>query len=276
MIAIERSIRILKVLSDCADGASVTELSDAMDAPASSVHRLLRVLVDEGFVVQEPKSRQYSIGPEALGLSRAYLSGRSFVAEARPYLEWLTEASGETTFATSVVGSVPICVAIAECDRPLRLFINIGQQMPYHAAASARAILAFVDPAAAEKRLDEAPLTAFTRATPTSSAEVMSMLPRIRRQGYAICERELDEHVTAVSAPIRAASGDVRESVTIVGPAERLEGEQRKVAARLVKEAAQRITAASDYLRIDDPRLPGTARARDPQFADKISIEDGA
>lgn len=242
MIAVERSTRILKMLSHWPEGASVTQLSEMIGVPASSIHRILRVLVEQGFVIQEPKSRQYSIGPEALELGRAYLNGRRFAVEVRPYLEWLTVHSGETSFATSVLGRVPICVAITQCDRPVRLFIDVGQQMPYHAAASAMAILAFADFEEAKRRLDEAPLTSFTNATLTEKSDVMAMLPTIRRDGYAVCERELDEHVAAVSAPIMSTSGDVRESVTIVGPVERLQGDHREEAIGLVKEAARRLS----------------------------------
>lgn len=254
MIAVERSFEILRSLSAQADGASVTELSEMLDAPASSVHRLLQVLVDEGFVVQEPASRRYALGPGAFELTSSYSQRLSVASISRPHLAWLTENSGETSFVTSLVGTEPVCVAIAECDRPLRLFIDIGQRMPYHAAASARAILAYQDRDEAERRLRAETFESFTHTTPTNAEDVLAMLDGIRRDGFAICAQELDEHVTAVAAPIRNRAGSVRASATVVGPAERLEGERRDDAIRLVKVAAERISRAWGYVGDDHAR----------------------
>lgn len=246
MIAVERTLRVLTSLSHSPDGRSLTELSDELDLPLASLHRILRVLVDAGFAVQDTDQR-YSVGPEVFALTGRSAAGRSLVEASRPHLEWLSDQSGETAFAASLVGGVPVCVAISECDRPLRLFINVGQRMPYHAAASARAILAFQPDEIAREWLRNENFESFTTTTPTSADAVMAMLPQIRRDGYAICTEELDRHVTALAAPIRDVDGVVSASVTVLGPTVRMADERREAAARLVVEAGRRISAARGY-----------------------------
>jgi IclR family acetate operon transcriptional repressor len=248
MIAVERSLDVLRLLSRHPDGASVKTLSDELGTPPSSTHRVLQVLVDERFAVQDPATRRYKLGPEVLQLNRAYLEKQVFATVARSHLLQLTAETGETSFATALVGTVPICVAMAECDRPLRLFIGIGQRMPYHAAASARAILAFMDPEVAEQLLrSEEPFEQFTERTPQSVPEVMAVLDIVRREGYALCEDEFDRHVAAVAAPVKEFHGGVSSSVTIVAMEERLRGRNRERVVRSVRETADRISQSMGH-----------------------------
>lgn len=248
MIALERSLDILRLLSRHPDGVSVKALSDELGTPPSSTHRVLQVLVDERFAVQDGSTRRYKLGPEVLQLNRSYLEKQVFATVARPHLLQLTAETGETSFATSLVGTAPICVAIAECDRPLRLFIGVGQRMPYHAAASARAILANMDRELAEHLLrTEEPFEQFTERTPRSVEEVMAVLDTVRRQGYAVCEDEFDRHVAAVSAPVKDFHGGVVGSVTIVAMEDRLRGQSRERVVRSVREAADGVSQAMGH-----------------------------
>lgn len=247
MSAIERTLWILRELSQHTEGYGVKELSEDLDLPQSSVHRILRVLVDEGFVVQESMSHRYSIGPEVFAMTGRSAAGRSLVEASRPHLDWLAQEINETAFATSLVGGVPVCVAISECDRPLRLFINVGQRMPFHAAASARVILAHQSEDEARRMITDEKFESFTTTTPTSADAVMALLPDIRERGYAVCTEELDRHVTALAAPVRDVDGLVTSSVTVLGPTVRMADERREAAAALVVEAGRRISAARGY-----------------------------
>lgn len=248
MIALERSLDILRLLSRNPEGVSVKALSDELGTPPSSTHRVLQVLVDERFAVQDATTRRYRLGPEVLQLNRSYLEKQVFATVAHPHLLQLAADTGETSFATSLVGTVPICVAIAECDRPLRLFIGVGQRMPYHAAASARAILAHMEPGLAEQLLRaEEPFERFTERTPGSVEEVMAVLDTVRRQGYAVCEDEFDRHVAAVSAPVRDFHGRVFGSVTIVAMEDRLRGGNRERVVGSVRETADRISQSMGH-----------------------------
>lgn len=247
MLAIQRVLRILEALSRANDGSTVTELGREVGAPASTVHRLLGTLLTEGYVTQDPDTRRYEVGPAFVRTTQGFLNRRTLPNGARQHLERLTRSCGETSFVTSMVGDVPICVAIAECSRPLRLFIEVGQRMPYHAAASARAILAFRDETTVERLLEAEPFRSYTGATPRTHDEVVRLLPEIVRLGYAVCEEELDENVTAIAAPIRDADGRVEASVTIVAPAERLRGSERHRVAEAVKATALDISRELGY-----------------------------
>lgn len=244
---IERSIRLLEELSAHGDGLGVLSLSKQTGVPPATAHRILNALLKHNLVVQENSSGHYRLGPRILGWTQSYLDRNDLVTAARPYLAQLSSHTKETAFLTTLLSDYPVCVAIAESSRPLRFFIRIGQRMPYHAAASARSILAFRPLREAERLLIGDSLTGFTRSTATTIESAMEGLSEIREQGYAVCDQELEVGVTAIAAPIRDITGEVVASITVVAPSDRLLSVQRTACAARVIEAASGISGALGY-----------------------------
>ena len=79
----------------------------------------------------------------------------------------------ETAFVSQLLGDKVVCVALAESTHQLRLFVAVGQEMPLHAAAAARAILAYRRPAFVRKALSGSGLQAFTSQTKTDVDAIM-------------------------------------------------------------------------------------------------------
>jgi len=235
---------MLTLLSRHPGGRTLREISDALAIPIATVHRLMAVLADNEFVVRTGDSKRYSLGPAALSLAQGV---RRVTAVARPPMDRLSERSQETVFLTELVGQRAVCVAMVEGTRPLRLFVRIGQELPVHAAASARALLAFAPERQVDEVLSANELTRFTDETPESVASVKSVLAEIRKRGYDVCDQELDPNVCAISAPVRAADGSVIASVTLAAPIDRMDPLSRKRDIALLKECADEISAGLGY-----------------------------
>lgn len=141
MTALERSFDIFGLLSRHPNGASVKELSESLNTPPSSIHRWLQVLVDPGLrhpcrpIVPVP-ARTRGSPPQPL-----YLENQALATIARPH----APADGgdrRDQLRHGARRDKSICVAIPDCDRPLWIFIGIGQRMPTTLRPSPRAILA--------------------------------------------------------------------------------------------------------------------------------------
>lgn len=265
MRGVERTLLLLDALSEQRESVGVVQLGERLAVPASTLHRLLTVLVRYGMVVQDPGSRRYRMGPGVLRLAKGYLQQNSLVSAAQPYLADLRSRTQETVFLTALVGEDAVCVATAESPRPLQFFMRVGQRMPFHAAASARAILAFRSRTEAERLLRRETFDQFTDSTPRNVDEALRELAHIRGQGYADCVEEMEVGVTAISAPIRDAVGEVVASATIVAPAVRLaSSSKREDALGRLREATAGISAALGFQAAMTPDGDGAATARAP------------
>ncbi|MFI6481423.1 IclR family transcriptional regulator [Nonomuraea sp. NPDC050663] len=271
MQVIVRALNVLKAISAAKEGMTLQELVLELEIPLGSMHRLLAVLEEQHFVSRSPTNRRYFLGVEARGLTERGRGRNPSLVTPHPELGALVEQSAETAFLTEIFGDRAVCTALVEGLHPLRLFVRIGQEMPLHAAASARAILAFLEDQATLQLLESRSLTPFTEDTPATLADVTERLALIRQRGYDTCDDELDRGVWAVSAPIRTSTGRVYASVTLATPSHRSERpEQREVFRDLVLRAAQRMSEDLGYVQAapvvvwdDLPEMePGTAPLR--------------
>ncbi|GAB0105196.1 IclR family transcriptional regulator [Nocardia sp. JMUB6875] len=244
MQTVVRALRILGELGRTRTGVTLQQLSEALDIPLASMHRLLAVMTSEGFVVRSPRNRRYFAGPAALTLSEAaHRESRLCHVPPGP-LAQVAAVTGETAFITELIGDKAVCVSLAEGRRPMRLFVRLGQEMPLHAAASARTLLLDFPESEVRALLESTSLDRFTDGTPVTADEVLTHLAAIpTRGGYDMCRDELDRGVWAISAPIRNAHGDVRQSITVAAPELRLRRtETWDRAVRAVLDAARELS----------------------------------
>lgn len=240
MKSVTRALHLLQAVSRSGTGVTLSELGEMLDIPLPSLHRLLAVLSDEGFVARSPATKRYLAGPNLRELESPGRGGHtSALVRPHPAMQKAAEVTGETVFLTELHGGRAVCVALVEGRHPLRLFVHIGKEMPLHAAASARTLLVDLPDDELVALFDSHPLTAFTDDTPSTSGQVLDHVRAIRERGYDICQDELDEDVWAFSVPVRDASGSVEASITLAAPLGRMLVEGRQDTARAaVLEAA--------------------------------------
>jgi DNA-binding IclR family transcriptional regulator len=226
MQLIKRSLSVLRAVSEEPSGMTLQELSLALQIPAPTMHRLVGTLAAERFLIRSGTTKRYSIGPDAVRLATGI---RPVAVVASDALAALSRDTGETSFLTELIGDRAVCVALFDSTRPLRLFVKIGQELPLHAAASSRSIIAFLDAERADELLRRVELVRFTAETPTSVGKTLEHLSLVRARGYDVCHEELDPNVCAVGAPVRNSEGAAIASVTVAGPVERLTVDQQLV-----------------------------------------------
>ncbi|TMR20734.1 IclR family transcriptional regulator [Nonomuraea turkmeniaca] len=243
MQTLVRALRVLRLLSEDPAGMTLQEISDRLDIPLASTYRLLSTMVQEEFVVRTSRTRRYFAGPGALALGEAARREDRLRHTPPPLLAQAAITAGETAFVTELVDDRAICVAIAEGRRPLRLFVRLGQEMPLHAAAAARVLLVDREEDDVLELLGPS-LPRFTSDTLCSHQAVLDHLKEVRALGYDTCVGELDEGVRAVSSAIRDAEGQVRQSLTVAGPAQRMRHPANwNLVVKVVRETSAALSA---------------------------------
>lgn len=241
MRSVERVAAILRAVAASQNGLSVQEISQLVELPIGSAHRLAQALVEQGLLIRSPLNRRFMISVDLYRIGISGLGNTTLADVARPHLERLRKATGETAFASQLTGHTVVCAAIEESHRPLHLFVQVGEIMPPHAASSARAILAELGDEDARAILERHALDRFTAKTPSTVQMVLAHLAQVRQRGYDLCEDELDHNVWAVSVPITHPETGLRASISVASPDRgRQERElQRDAVALLRQEAAE-------------------------------------
>lgn len=249
MQVVIRALSALRALASKDKGASLQELHEELDIPLGSVHRVLTTLMQENFVTRSPTNKRYFLGPAARQLGEQAPHQTALLSTPHKAVAEAAESSGETVFLTELIGARALCVALVEGRHPLRLFVQIGQEVPLHAAASGRSLLAYLPEPTVRRVLDAHSLDAFTADTPTTAEEVVEHLALIRARGYDICDDELDRGVWAVSAPVFTSAGSVAASVTLAAAGSRMSNPvTRDSAMETVLNAARELSAELGFI----------------------------
>ena len=241
---LERTFGILEVFTESQPEWSTTQVARELDLPVPTAHRILTALKRLGYVSQHEETRRFRLGAAALSLGERARA----LADLRPAaigpLRQLSEATGETALLTVLnpARDRSVCLERVETSQPLRLSVQPGRQLPLHAGASQKALLAFLRPDEID-RLIAQPLERCCTATITSRPALHRELAAIRARGWSSSYEETNIGVWGVAVPVLSAA-DVVCAVGIAGPSPRLTADRVRRDVGLTHTAAAAIGRA--------------------------------
>ena len=235
-----RYVRILETVAAARAGLTLTEIATELGLKAGTVHRLLRGLTALGLLRNAAGSKRYVSGPRLLNLLYLNLDPTGYAALAQPTLDGLVAALGETAHLARLNGDFAESVLMKQPFGSNRAFVQPGRQLPLHAAASGKALLAFQDETFIADYLAR-PRTRFNERTKVGQEEIRHEIDRIRNDGVAVCDNELDAGVLSYGHPVRVAGGSVLYSVGITGLADRFRATPRELILEKLSEAAREL-----------------------------------
>jgi DNA-binding IclR family transcriptional regulator len=228
-------------------GASTAELARRCGLPVATAARLLATLSDEGFVERTTDGGGWTLGLPLVRLARAADPDRALIAAARPLLQALAVEAGEST-ALAVARPGPTMDVIVQADGPGLLGVSdwVGRVFPLHASAPGKLILAALDDAALRDWVGHARPERFTPRTITSLRGLRAELARIRAQGYAEMQDELEPSLASLAVPVSAAGsgGAPLALIGVSGPTGRLDAGRRRALVPALRATAERLAAS--------------------------------
>ncbi len=241
--SLDKALDVLDAVGNAPAGLSQAELAARLALPRTTLYRLLATLVARGLVRRDPLRRVYCLGLRCFEYARAAYAMPDLVAAAGAELRALRDMSGETTYLAALDGLEVI--ALERCDgaHSQRSHSALGQRKPLHCTSQGKAILAAMPAAQRDNIVRDLPLTAVTPRSITDRRRLQAELKLTATRGYAIDDEEIVPGVRCCGAPIVDASGQVRGSVSVAGPAFRLSMQRIELLGPEVAEAARRIGA---------------------------------
>lgn len=249
MKSLDKIIKILDYLSDAKGDVGITELSLELNLPKSTVHRILKYLLEYSVVEKENNTSRYKIGLRLLKYSNSLLRSFDFRQIVKPILNKVCNETKETTFLTVWRKNQGICIDSISSNRNANthLFVEIGREMPFHCTASSKVILANQPIEDVKKIINEKSLQRYTIKTIVDPKKLEEHLLEIRHKGFAICDEELEEGVKAISVPVKNINKEVIASITITGLSKRISNGNDKKFTKILLDSAQEISNKLGY-----------------------------
>jgi IclR family transcriptional regulator, acetate operon repressor len=234
--SVERAFLLLESMADAGGLVGLSRLAVVSGLPLPTIHRLIRTLVALGYVRQEP-SREYALGPRLIRLGES--ASRLLGVWAKPHLARLVDAVGESANLAVLDGSELVYVAQVPGRHAMRMFTEVGRRVSAHCTAVGKVLLARMPDSQVTDLLSSMELVAHTRHTITDPSEYLRALHRVRDQGYAVDEGELELGVRCVAVALDGGPGSA--ALSISGPTTRMTDE-------LVASAVPHLLAAAGAL----------------------------
>jgi DNA-binding IclR family transcriptional regulator len=240
----DRTLEVLEVLANSPNRRALGELARELSIPKSSLHGILRTMVQRGWVEADSTGTRFGLGVRALQVGAAYLDADSAVGLVAGVLDGLAAEFGETVHLGRLDGPYVVYLAKRESVHPLRLFSAIGRRLPAHATALGKVLLAERSEAELDAILPD-PLPTLTPHTINDRSVLGADLATVREQGYAVDHEENTDGIAcfAVAVPYRAPATD---AISISVPVARFRpGTAESMAAALRRAVAQLRSARS-------------------------------
>jgi len=248
--SVSHALDILESFTRTEDELGVTELSKRLGLHKNNVFRLLATLEHRGYIEQNRSTESYRLGPKTLQIGAIFIEQRECRRQARPILESLAAASGETAVVAVLRGNKVIYMDSVETTKTVRAVSRIGAMLPAHCTAVGKVQLSFLPVPEIERLYPEPDLPPVTDKSIRTRDALIAELKKAVEKGYALEQEETELDVRSVAAPVRDFSGNVIAAVGIVAPNHRLtDGHLEKGGLiSLVQDAGMAISAKLGFI----------------------------
>jgi IclR family pca regulon transcriptional regulator len=179
---------------------STTELARRLDISRASARRFLLTLTNLGYLRQE--GQRFQPTTQVLSLSSVFFSSSPLAAIAAPHLDAGTRIMEESCSLGILEHNMLVFIAHSPSHWLLKLEIRTGTRIPAYISAMGRVMLAFLPSDELARYLNTTELKAFTDRTITGKTRLRSTLVRVREQGYAVIDQELEQGLRSIAVPV--------------------------------------------------------------------------
>lgn len=214
---VERSIKILELLSKEKKGLSIKQIVDKMQIPKTSAYDILETLAYYGMLDKSfDENKLYRIGLKSYQVGNSYTQEKEIFNIIRKPLQDLADKVNKTVFYAIEKSGKIVYMSKYEPEKAIITTAGVGSTNPMYCTSLGKAMLAFYNK---DKQNEIIKMQSFEKKTPfsLSEEELKSEIEIIKNRGYSIDNREVEEHMLCIGAPIYNYSKEVVGAISISG-----------------------------------------------------------
>lgn len=221
-----KTMAIVDLLARHPLGVSAAHVARESGVTGNLAFRILKTLVAQGYCLQNPETKEYTLSRRLLDLAGPKAGERSLAVAAYDRMRSLRDLTGETVQLVIEAAGKAVVLEQVRGTHALQVCGQVGMRIPLHSCAPGKAILAWWPEERRRAWLRSQPLKRFTETTLATQRALVADLEASRACGYTVDRAEGMEGIHCVAAPILDPRGEPVAAVTVMAPASRLPEER--------------------------------------------------
>jgi DNA-binding IclR family transcriptional regulator len=253
-----KAFAMLKCFRDPTEWLTSSELSRRAGLPEASGYRLIQTLEEIGAVVRGPRGR-YRPGMLLVSLSQNVIVPDLLRDPAQRIAAELSERLNVTVHVGVLERGMVTYVVKTATPRSFVTNAVAGAQLEAYCSGLGKILLAALPPEQLDAILDDGELVALTPTTITDPADLREHLDQVRRQDFAVDDREFQLNQRCIAVPVRDDLGRVVAAISVTEAADDLTPDRQ---AFLRGELVAAAAAIGRKVCPSGPGLPAESRPR--------------
>ncbi|QBY01583.1 IclR family transcriptional regulator [Rhodophyticola sp. CCM32] len=220
--------------------------------PKATLYRFLQTLTNQRMLTYEPERQTYALGIRLVRLAHAAWQTSSLAPIARPHLDRLSKAIGETVHLAQLDAAQVLYVDKRNAHEPIPMYSQAGKVGPAYCTGVGKAMIAFLPQADLAPILAQQSYHQFTHNTLGSEAALCTELARIRSRGYAFDREEHEPGIICVAVPILTENGRIMGALSVTSSTERTSLDALERHVPVIKRTAKSIAEEAQSWRFPD------------------------
>lgn len=208
-----KGLRVIEAFGEATPRLAIADVAKTTGLDRATARRCLLTLSELGYAEYDGKF--FALTPKILRLGHAYLSATPLPKIAQPFLDRLSEEVGQSASASVLDGTEVVYIARASHRRVMSINLMPGSRLPAYCASMGRILLAALPEEEARQILERTAIRAFTPFTRTDPDELLGELARVRAQGYAVIDQELELGLCSIAVPLIGERGRIVAALNV-------------------------------------------------------------
>ncbi len=212
-----KGLRVIEAFGETKPRLTITDIARETGLDRATARRCLLTLAELGYAAYDGKF--FELTPKILRLGHAYLSATPLPRLVQPFLDQLSETVGQSASASVLDGADIVYVARAAQKRVMSISLTAGSRLPAYCASMGRVLLAALPEAEARAIIAASDRKANTPFTKTDPDALLDELSKVRKQGFALIDQELEIGLRSIAVPLENPRGRTVAALNIGAPA---------------------------------------------------------
>ena len=247
VIVLDKTLDIIEHLSQADAPISLTQISKETGISKSTVHRLLKTLLQRHYV-EKNEQQNYSIGWKLIHLVGNQINHLELQTEANPILENLRTELNLSVHLGILDGAEIVYIEKINSTSRSYMYSNVGYRTPAHCSSMGKCLLSCMSGHQLDAFLDTAQFERHTENTMIDPQVFRQYLKKVRSQGWAMDNEEYLLGHRCIGVPIYDYRGEAIASISASGSTMDIPDDRIPFIVTQVQDAAIQISRQMGYL----------------------------